>query len=87
MELIIAVIDKNAKMMRLEYVCELICRTMLDHDHDIHSICKLVSLEQRRRIQLLILLYNNIKDVTMHKIFHRDTRRSRRIDSKEETLY
>ena len=95
MESIIAVIDKNAKMMRLEYdtkyVYELICRIMLDHDHDIHSICKLVSLEQRRRIQLLILLYNNIKDVTMHKIFRRETRRSRRIvfktDSKEETLY
>ena len=51
----------------------------------------LVSLEQRRRIQLLMLMYKRKTDITMHKVLVRDTRISRRTvfktDSKEGTLY
>ena len=58
---------------------------------DIHARCKLVSLEQRRRSQLLLLMYKKKCDVTMHKVFPRNTRFSRRIvfktDSKEGALY
>ena len=58
---------------------------------DLHARCKLVSLEQRRRIQLLLLMYKKSKDVTMHKVFPRNTRRSKRIvfrtDNHEGTLY
>ena len=58
---------------------------------DIHARCKLVSLEQCRRIQLLLLLYKKKGDVSMHKVFPRNTRFSRRIvfktDSKEVAHY
>ena len=50
-----------------------------------------MSLEQRRRSQLLLLMYKKKCDVTMHKVFPRNTRFSRRIvfktDSKEGALY
>ena len=58
---------------------------------DLHERCKIVSLEQLRRIQLLSLMYKKHTDVTMHKTFPRDTGRSTRLvfrtDSKEGTLY
>ena len=56
-----------------------------------HSRCNIISLEQRRRLQLLLLMYKKSKDVTMHKVFARNTRVSRRVvfktDSYEGTLY
>ena len=57
----------------------------------LHEKCKIVSLEQRRRQQLLMLMYKKSKDYTMHKVFPRNTRRSNRIvfktDTYEGTLY
>ena len=53
--------------------------------------CKIVSLEQRRRLQLLMLMYKKSKDITMHKVFPLNTRLSTRIvfktDAYEGTLY
>ena len=46
---------------------------------DLHKKFEIVSLEQRRRIQLLLLMYKKSKDITMHKVFARNTRVSRRI--------
>ena len=58
---------------------------------DIHDRCKIVSLEQCQSVQLLSLMYKIRTDVTMHKVFPRNTRRSTRLvfktDSKEGTLY
>ena len=58
---------------------------------DLHNRCKIVSLEQRRRVQLLLLMYKKSKNVLLHKIFPRNTRRSNRIvfktDQYEGTLY
>ena len=70
-----------------------ICTRLTDHirNDDLHDPSKIISLEQRRRIQLLVLMYTKSKDVTMHKVFANDTRNSRRIvfktDSKEGGLY
>ena len=72
-----------------------ICTKVKVHEHvrieDLHSRCNIVSLEQRRRIQLLLLMYKKSKDITRHKVFVRDTRISRRIvfktDAYEGTLY
>ena len=58
---------------------------------DLHSRCNIVSLEQRRRTQLLLLMYKKSKDLTMLKVFPRNTRLSRRpvfkTDRYEGTLY
>ena len=58
---------------------------------DLHARCKIVSLEQRRRIQLLLLMYKKSKDINLHKIFPRNTRASQRMvfktDQYEGTLY
>ena len=72
-----------------------ICTRVNLADHvkieDLHSRCKIVSLEQRRRAPLMLLMYKKSKDITMHKVFARNTRVSRRIvfktDSFEGTLY
>ena len=57
----------------------------------LHEKCKIVSLEQRRRQQLLMLMYKKSKDYTMHKVFPRNTRASNRIvfktDNYEGSLY
>ena len=45
---------------------------------DLHKKFKIISLEQRRRIQLLLLMFKKRGDVTMHKVFARNTRVSRR---------
>ena len=67
--------------------------TLSDHIRicDLHSRCNIISLEQRRRIQLLLLMPKKSKDVSLHKIFVRNTRGSNRIvfktDHYEGTLY
>ena len=52
---------------------------------------KTVSLEQHGRIQLLLLMHKKSKDITMHKVIPRNTRRSTfivfRTDSNEGSLY
>ena len=57
----------------------------------LHARCKIVSLEQRRRVQLLLLMYKKSKNVFLRKVFPRNTRESNRIvfktDSFEGTLY
>ena len=51
----------------------------------------MISLEQRRRIQLLSLMYKKSTDITMHKTFPRNTRMSNRTvfktDNKEGSLH
>ena len=58
---------------------------------DLHARCKLISLEQRRRIQLLLLMYKKSKDQSLHNVFPRNTAESVRIvfktDQYEGTLY
>ena len=58
---------------------------------DLHARCKIVSLEQWRRTQLLLLMYKKSKDLALHKVFARNTRESRQIVFKthqyESTLY
>ena len=58
---------------------------------ELHVKCNIISLEQRRRIQLLMLMYKKSKDVSLHKIFARNTRESDRIvfriDQYEGSLY
>ena len=59
-----------------------ICAKVKMSDHvrieDLHSRCKIVSLEQRRRIQLLLLMYKSRNDISLLKVFPRNTRRSTR---------
>ena len=56
-----------------------------------HSRCNIISLEQRRRAQLLLLMYKKSKDPGLHKVFPRNTRVSKRLvfktDRYEGTLY
>ena len=56
-----------------------------------HSRCNIISLEQRRRVQLLLLMYKKSKDPGLHKVFPRNTRGSKRLvfktDQYEGTLY
>ena len=58
---------------------------------EMHAKCKIISLEQRHRIQLLLLMYKKSKDQSCHKVFPRNTRESVRIvfktDQYEGTLY
>ena len=44
--------------------------------NDLHARCKIISLEQRRRNQLLLLMYKKSQDVNLHRVFPRNTRRS-----------
>ena len=66
---------------------------LLDHVRidDLHDRCKITSLEQRRCIQLLLLMYRKSKDNSLSKVFNRNTRQSNRFtfktDSFEVTLY
>ena len=46
-----------------------------------------MSLEQRRRTQLLLLMYKKSKDRSLHKIFVRDTRVSKRIVLYKQSPY
>ena len=58
---------------------------------DLHVKCNIISLEQCRRIQLLMIMYKKSKDLDLHKKFARNTRVSDRIvfktDQFEGTLY
>ena len=58
---------------------------------DIHKRCNIVSLEQRRRTQLLMIMYKKSKDLSLHKVFPRNTGESKRVvfktDHYEGTLY
>ena len=72
-----------------------ICKNIKLNDRvrieNLHEKCKIVSLEQRRREQLLMLIYKKSTDYTMHKVFPRNTRESNRIvfktDGYEDSLY
>ena len=59
-----------------------ICTRQKLSDHvrieDLHARCKIVSLEQRRQNQLLLLIYKRSTDVSLLKVFPRHTRRSTR---------
>ena len=60
-----------------------ICTKQRLRDHvrvdELHVKCNIISLEQRRRNQLLALTYKKRRDVSLHKVFPRNTRRSIRI--------
>ena len=72
-----------------------ICTGVKLHDHvrieHLHEKCEIVSLEQRRRHQLLMLMYKKSTDFPMHKVLPRNTRESNRIvfktDNYEGSLY
>ena len=72
-----------------------ICTKQRLRDHvrvdELHVKCNIISLEQRRRNQLLDLMYKKRRDVSLHKVFPRNTRRSIRIVFKtanyQGTLY
>ena len=71
------------------------CTRVKLNDHvkieKLHDKCKISSLEQRRRVQLLQLMYKKSKDITLCKVFPRNTRESGRVvfktDRFEVTLY
>ena len=67
----------------------MICVRVRLTDHvklkDLHVRCKITSLEQRRQIQLLLLMYTKSKDITMHKVFPSNTRISWRNIFKSKT--
>ena len=51
---------------------------MSDHVRieDLHSRCNIVSLEQHRRSQLLLIMYKKSRDRSLLKVFPRNTRRN-----------
>ena len=89
--LVIWTIDASSKFICQNDALRLCTRVRLN-DHvrieDLHDRCKIISLERRRHIQLLLLMYRKSKDITMHKVL---VRKSRRIvfktDTSEGTLY
>ena len=88
-------VDEKRELQKCQNDALCICTRvrLLDHVRIdvLHDKCKIASLEQRRRVQLLLLMYKKSKDVFLHKVFPRNTRRSNRIvfktDSYEGTLY
>ena len=58
---------------------------------DLHARCNITTLEQRRRIQLLLLMYKKSKDIGLHRVYPINTRASHPIvfkaDHYEGTLY
>ena len=88
-------IDDRRDLQKCQNDALRICGRVSLKDHvrisDLHAKFKIVSLEQRRRVQLLLLIYKKSKDASMHKVFPRDTRISRRIvfrtDHYEGSLY
>ena len=60
-----------------------ICNKQRLMDHvpveELHAKCNIISLEQRKRNKLLVLMYKKSCDVSLHKVFPRYTRRSIRI--------
>ena len=88
-------IDDRNDLQKCQNDALRICTKVRLTDHvripDLHARCKIISLEQRRRIQLLLLMYKKSKDVTMHKVFPRNTRGSNRvvfrIDNYKGSLY
>ena len=93
--LVSCTIDDRRDLQKCQNDALRICAKVRLKDHvrvdDLHAKFKIISLEQRRRLQLLLLMYRKSKDVTMHKCFPRNTRGSRRIvfktDSYEGSLY
>ena len=88
-------IDDRRDLQKCQNDALRICLRVNLNDHVrieyLHEKCKIVSLEQRRRAQLLSLMYKKRKDVSMHKKFARNTRRSKRTvfktDTKQGNLY
>ena len=58
---------------------------------DLHARCNITTLEQRLRIQLLLLMYKKSKDIGLHRVYPRNTRASHCIVFKRDhyvgTLY
>ena len=61
------------------------CSTIELSNSDLYN--KVLGLEQRRRIELLVLMYKKTKDVTMHGFFLGILGGVLNTDSKEGTLY
>ena len=88
-------IDHRRDLQKCENDALRICGKVSLQEHvrisDLHSKFKIVSLEQQRRIQLLLLIYKKSTDISMHKVLPRGTRNSRRIvfrtDNYEGRLY
>ena len=93
--LIACTIDERKDLQKCQNDALRICtntklndRVRIDY---LHEKCNIASLEQRRRQQLLMLMYKKSTDYTMHKVFPRNTRESNRIvfktDRYEGSLY
>ena len=52
---------------------------------ELHTNFKIVSLKERRRIQLILLMCKESKYVKTHKVFPKDARISRRIVFRTDT--
>ena len=88
-------IDDKSDLQKCQNDALRICtrRRLADHIRisDLHKKCKIVSLEQRRRMQFLSLVYKKSKDLTLRKVFPRNKRESVRLvfktDQYEGALY
>ena len=87
--------EDRRELQRFQNDALRICTKTKVADHvkieDLHARCNIISLEQRCRIQLLLLMFKKSKDVCLHKVFNRNTRASNCIvfktDQYEGTLY
>ena len=88
-------IDERRDLQKCQNDALRVCTRVKLTDHvrieALHERCKIISLEQRRGIQSLLIMYKKSKDFTMHKVFPRNMRRSThtvfKTDSKEGGLY
>ena len=87
--------EDKRELQRLQNDALRVCTRTKIADHvrieDLHLKCNIISLEQRRRIQLLLLMYKKSKDVSLHRVYPRNTRASQHVrfktDNYEGTLY
>ena len=91
LSLVIWMIDASCKCICQNDALRICTRVRLN-DHvrieDLYDRCKIISLERRRHIQLLLLMYRKSKDITMHKVFVRESRQIVfKTDTSEGTLY
>ena len=88
-------IDDRSELQKCQNDALRLCTRIRVSDHvkieDLHSRCNIISLEQRRCIQLLQLMNKMSKDMALRKVFPINTRGSTRIvfnmDNYEGTLY
>ena len=88
-------LEEKRELQRYQNDALRICTRIKIADHvrieDLHTKCNIICLEQRRRIQLLLLIYKKSKDLSLKKVFPRNMRASNQFvfktDHYEGTLY